>query len=231
MSLREIAEELWTAEAELAVGGMPLAIRMTVLRRPDGSLILHSPIDIDDALAAQLDALGEVRELLAPNRFHHLYLFGAERRWPGARLWGAPGLPDKRPDLIFDELLGDVTPPALADTIETRLFAGLPMASEVVCFHPRSRTLIVTDLVFNIHHTRSRLSKLYLRASGAWQRCAQTPLIRALVRDRSAARRSLERIFEWDFDRLIMAHGEIIEQGAKPVLAEAVARLAPDLLR
>ncbi|PRQ05822.1 hypothetical protein ENSA5_01420 [Enhygromyxa salina] len=231
MALREIAEDLWTAEAEIAVAGMPLATRMTVIRRPDGSLILHSPIDIDDALADELDALGPVTQLLAPSRFHHLYLLGAERRWPDAKLWGAPGLPDKRRDLIFDEVLGDATPAALADTLDTRLFAGLPLASEVVVFHRRSKTLIVCDLVFNIHHSRSRASRWYLRASGAWQRCAQTPLIRALIRDRSAARRSLERIFEWDFERLIMAHGEIVERGARAVLADALVKLAPDLPR
>lgn len=230
MGLREIAPSLWTAEAELAVAGMPLAIRMTVLRRPDGSLILHSPIDIDDALAAELDALGPVAHLLAPNRLHHLYMLGAARRYAEAKTWAAPGLPDKRRELLFDELLGDATPPQLADTIETRLFAGAPLASEVVCFHGQSRTLIVTDLVLNIHATRSWLSRLYLQASGAWQRCAQTPLVRASIRDRSAARRSLERMFEWDFERLIMAHGEIVERDARAVLAAALARLAPDLL-
>jgi len=231
MALREVAEDLWVADSEMTVGGMPLSIRMTVIRQRDGRLILHSPIEIDDALAAEIDALGPVRDLLAPNRLHHTFLLGAERRWPEASLWGAPGLVEKRPDLVFDEVLGDRSPPALAGTLETLLFAGAPLASEVVCFHGRTRTLIVTDLVFNIQHTRSRLSQLYLRASGAWQRVAQTPLMRMLIRERAAARRSLERMFEWDFDRLIMAHGEIVETNAKPVLAEALAKLAPDLPR
>lgn len=229
MALRELAEDLWVVESEMAVAGLPLAIRMTVLRRPEGGLILHSPIELDEALAAELEALGPVVDLLAPNRLHHSFLPGALRRWPKATLWGAPGLADKRRDLSFDEVLGDRAAPALADTLETLLFAGLPLASEIVCFHRRTRTLIVTDLVFNIHATRSRLSQLYLRASGAWQRVAQTPLIRALIRDRAAARRSVERMFEWDFDRLIMAHGEVVETGAKPLLAAALAKLAPDL--
>lgn len=220
--LRSVAEDLWVADSEMAVGGMPLGIRMTVIRRASGGLILHSPIEIDDVLADQLEALGPISDILAPNRLHHTYVFGADRRWPDATLWAAPGLPDKRPDLVFDQILGDSTPPALADTLETRLFAGCPMASEVVCFHARSRTLIVTDLVFNIHRTRSRFSRLYLRASGAWQRVAQTPLMRALIRDRDAAERSLDPIFAWDWDRLIMSHGEIVEHDAKPLLERAL---------
>ncbi|NVB41200.1 DUF4336 domain-containing protein [Pseudenhygromyxa sp. WMMC2535] len=231
MSLRQLDADLWCAEAELAVAGMPLGIRMTVMRGPGGGLILHSPIEIDDALAAELDALGPVEQLIAPNRMHHLYLLGAARRWPVAKLWGAPGLPAKRRDLIFDGVLGDRPPEVLAETLDTALFAGAPMASEVLCLQRASRTLIVTDLVFNIHHTRSLLSQLYLRANGAWQRVAQTALLRVLIRDRAAARRSLEHVFCWDFDRLIMAHGEVVDTGGKAALAEALKKIAPGLPR
>src|SRR5690606_4694897 len=150
------------------------------IRKPDDGVILHSPIEISDALAAELDALGPVSDILAPSRLHHTFVFGAERRWPDASLWAAPGPPHTRPDLLFDAILGDDTPPGLADAIETRLFAGCPMASEIVCFHPRSRTLIVTDLVFNIQRSSSALSRAYLRASGAWRTLAQTPLMRAV---------------------------------------------------
>ncbi len=206
----------------MAVAGMPLALRMTVIRHPDGSLILHSPVEIDDDLAADISALGPVSLLLAPNRFHHLFLLGAGRRWPGAQTWVAPGLARKRPDLLFDGVLGDEAPPELAPALETVLFAGAPVASEVLCLHRSSRTLIVADLVFNIHRSESLLSRLYLRANGAWKRVAQTAVIKLATRDRAAARSSLERVFAWDFDRLIMAHGDVVDRGAKPVLARAL---------
>lgn len=231
MVLQDIAEDLWVAGSEMRVSGFLLEIRMTVIRKPEGGLILHSPIEISDALADELDAIGPVADILAPSRMHHTFVFGAERRWPDATLWGAPGLPDKRTDLLFDAILGDDTPAELGGAIETRLFAGCPLASEVVCFHPRSRTLIVTDLVFNIQRSDSALSQAYLRASGAWQTLAQTPLMRAVIRDRAAARHSLEGMFAWDFDRLIMSHGEIVERDAKRELARALRKLAPDLLQ
>ena len=34
-----------------------------------------------------------------------------------------------------------------------------------------------------------------------------------LIRDRAAARASLERILAWDFDRVIVAHGDVLERG------------------
>lgn len=227
--LRQLAEDLWDAQSEMAIAGMPLSLRMTVIRLPSGKLILHSPIEIDDALAAELDGLGSVAHLLAPNRLHHLYLRGAASRWPDARLWAAPGLPDKRSDLVFDGVLGDVAPDEFEGVLETRLFAGAPISSEIVCYHRPSRTLIATDLVFNFQRSASRLSRFYLRASGAWKRVAQTPLQRMLIRDRRAARGSLARMFEWDFERLIMAHGDVVEHDARGQLARALGRVAPGL--
>ncbi|MGM0557277.1 MAG: hypothetical protein ACQEVA_12915 [Myxococcota bacterium] len=35
------------------------------------------------------------------------------------------------------------------------------------------------------------------------------------------ARREVEHLANWDFDRLIMAHGEVIETGGKSALLEA----------
>ena len=221
--LRALAPGLWVAEDEIRVAGLPTTIRMTVLQRPEGLLVLHSPVEISDALAEALDAIGPVRELIAPNRLHHLFLLGAQGRWPDARLWGVPGLPAKRPDLVFDAVFGASTPVALADTVECQLIAGCPSVSEVAFFHPPSRTLILTDLVFNVHHSPSLVGELYLRASGAWRRCAQTPLMRALVADRDAVRRSYARLFDWDFERLIMAHGDIIEGQARAALRRALA--------
>jgi hypothetical protein len=52
-------------------------------------------------------------------------------------------------------------------------------------------------------------------------------LIRAGIRDRAAARRSLERILEWDFDRVVMSHGAVLERGGRARLRECFAFLGP----
>ena len=53
---------------------LPYTTRMVVIRLADGSLWLHSPIQFTSDLAKQIDALGEVRYLVAPNKLHHLFL-------------------------------------------------------------------------------------------------------------------------------------------------------------
>jgi hypothetical protein len=44
---------------------------------------------------------------------------------------------------------------------------------------------------------------------------------RVVTRDRTAARASLERILEWDFERIVMSHGAICEASGKDELKRA----------
>ena len=40
-------------------------------------------------------------------------------------------------------------------------------------------------------------------------------------KDKAAARKSLRKILDWDFDKIIMAHGDLIETDAKERAVEA----------
>jgi hypothetical protein len=48
-------------------------------------------------------------------------------------------------------------------------------------------------------------------------------LFKFLVRDRAAFSSSIQHLMQWDFDRLIVGHGEIIEARAKERVAAALA--------
>ena len=45
--------------------------------------------------------------------------------------------------------------------------------------------------------------------------------VRLLIRDRGAARRSLDEILRWDFDRVIVTHGIVLQQSGKRVVRAA----------
>jgi hypothetical protein len=219
--LEPLAPDLWTATAPFAVAGLRLGVRTTVARLPDGSLWVHSPIPLGDALKAELDALGPVRFLVAPNKVHHLYLGDWVKAWPEARLYGVVGLPDKRKDLHFDGVLVDGKPdPAWGGVFEQKHFQGAPRTNEMVFLHVPSRTLILTDLAFNVHEANF-LTRLYLRIGDCLGRLKTTLIMRLAVRDKAAARASLERLCEWDFGRIVVSHGEVLEDGGPAALRAA----------
>jgi hypothetical protein len=144
---------------------------------------------------------------------------------PDAQLFLAPGLESKRPDLPLAGVLSDEPEPIWSGVLEQVVVRGLPITNEVVFFHAASRTLIATDLAFNIGPEHPALTRWAFRLSGAYRRLAPTNFERLLIRDRASFRASLERILEWPFERVIVAHGSVLETGGRRELARGYSWL------
>lgn len=223
--LRELAPDLWVAERPQRFYGLEVGTRMTVVRLADGSLLLHSPVSLDAALREELDALGPVRFAVAPNRVHHLHAGEVARLYPGARLWVAPGLERKRPDLAFEGVLGDEAPPPWRGQVDQVFFRGRPYENEVVFHHRASRTLVLCDLAFHFRAGTHPVTRLLMRLLRSYDRFGPSRLDPLLIRDRRQARESLERILAWDFDRIVVAHGDVLERGGRQALRDGYAWL------
>jgi hypothetical protein len=217
--LRELDENLWVAERPLRFGGLEVGTRMTAIRLRGDEIFLHSPVELDQGIRSSVERLGSVRYVVAPNRFHHLWAGGVLEAYPEAKLFLAPGLADKRPDLVPHVTLGDEAPEGWAGQIDQLFFLGFPLANEVVFLHRASRSLILSDLAFNFGAEGPSLTRVLVRILGGGG-FGPTLLERLLIRDRPAARASLERILEWDFDRVIVAHGQVLERGGRQALRD-----------
>jgi len=216
--LRQLAENLWVVERPQSFYGLPVGTRMTVIRLAGGRLLLHSPVALDADLRGQLDALGQVCFAIAPNRVHHLYAGDVARAYPGTRLWVAPGLERKRPDLVFEAVLTDDAPEAWRAEVAQVFFRGRPYENEVAFFHRASRTLMLCDLAFNFGPGAAAPTRLLMKLLRSYGHLGPSKLDPLLIRDRRAARESLERILAWDFDRVIVAHGDVQETGGHEIL-------------
>lgn len=193
--------------------GVQVGCRMTVIEI-DGDLLLHSPIDLDPAALA---GLGTPRWVLAPNKLHHLYVGPWIER--GLESWAAPGLPEKRPDLRFDHVVESICAP-FGDAVRLIPMRCFAMTNEVVVLHRPSGTLVVTDLAFHFDKSSPWATRAAMWCSGAYPGCRVSLLERWGVK-REVAREEIGALLALDFDRLIMAHGAIIERGGRDALAEA----------
>jgi len=216
--LTELAPDLFVTERALRFGGLNIGTRMTVVRLAGGELFLHSPVSLDLELRRELEGVGKVRFVVAPNKMHHLFAGVYKEAWPDAELYCAPGLEEKRADISWHTSLGDRAPAAWSGQLGQVLFEGFPVANEVVFFHPPTRTLVVTDLAFHIGEESPALTRLGFRLLGAYKNFGPTVMERILIRDRAAARASLERILAWDFERVIVAHGSVLAKGGREAL-------------
>lgn len=210
--------------------GTPFARRMTLVQLPSGGLWVHNPIRLREEDYARLDALGPVRFIVAPNRFHDSDAPHYKRRYPDARLYAAPGsIPRLRKLCPVDGTLEDLErepPPELAGAIASLRFEGTRLLEESVFLDRASRTLIVTDLAFHMRGRRRGLERAFFRLNRIEDRFGPSRIFRyGFVRDRARAAASLEAILRWDFDRVIMNHGEILETGGRAALQRGFAEV------
>jgi hypothetical protein len=222
-SLSTWHDDVWVAQAPLRFYGIPVGTRMTVVRLQSGALWLHSPIRIDAVLERALRELGEVRFVVSPNKLHHLYLADAQVAFPEAELYAPPGLSRRRPNLRFEGELSDAPRRGWADEIDQLVVRGSSVMEEVVFLHRASRTLIVGDLCFYFGPESPWLTRLVARAAGMYDRPRLPPDWRWTFRRRAATQRSFERLLSWDYDRVILAHGRLIEAEAKEVFRRSYA--------
>jgi hypothetical protein len=213
--LTQFGPNIWIAQQAQRYLGVELATRMTAIRIAD-CLFVHSPIRPTPDLRAELDAIAPVAFVVAPNRFHHLYVPEFCRIWPDARLFCAPGLEKKRPGLPPHTNLDDRSEAGWAEHIDQIFFRAFPPLNEVQFFHRQSHTLIVSDLLFNIRRVDSWWSKVALALDGGLDVPAVPRSFKLYLRFRKAECRALvDRILQWDFDRIVMAHGAPIATDAR----------------
>lgn len=224
-ALEALGDEIWAAARPLRLAIGDIGTRMTVVRLPGQALLLHSPVPLDARTKEAVERVGSPRWIVAPSKVHHFYAGDWASAYPSALLCGVPGLPEKRRDLRFHVILGNEVPPEWKGEIEVQLFAGAPLMNEAVLFHHRSRSLILTDLAFNVHSGPSNRARLFHWLVGATDRFGPHRIIRLGIRDRAAARRSLDQILSWDFDRVIVTHGQVLETGGRARLEQAFAFL------
>jgi hypothetical protein len=222
-----ITDGVWEYEYRLKIGIVPFISRTTIVRLPDGGLWVHSPGSLTEDALAELKALGRVSAIVAPNQFHHLFVQEFAEAVNPAPLFAAPGLAAKRPDLVISETLSDEPSAQWQDTFEQLHVRGMPKFEEVIFLHKASRSLIVTDLVFNLGREMPFRTQLVTRMFGTYGRLAISRLFRSFIKDQVAFDRSIKRLADWEFDRVIMAHGDVLETDATERIRRVLALTPP----
>jgi hypothetical protein len=229
VQLNEFAPgRIWLCDYPVRYAGARFLARTTIIRLKDRSLLIHSPCEMREELAAEIATLGEVAHIVAPGTFHYFHVASCQRAFPAAQTYICPGIERKRPEIAFDWLLGDRSPAPWAEEIDQVLIRGTRFISEVAFFDRVSRTLVLVDLVENIGDATpgtDRVLRFWWKVvMRMWNRARPAPEYQLGWGHKRAVAASLGRILEWDFERVVIAHGDPIEKDARAVVREAWAR-------
>lgn len=213
---------IFTFDTVLKTPGLDLPVRSTLVRDQNRSVLI-SPIRFSDQQVAEIKNLGPVTDIVAPCLYHHLFVKKALKLFPTARVWGAPGFDKKRPDIPWTGFIKSSNW-AHQDVLEALPIEGVPALNEVVFFHPSTRTLITSDLCFNMHKPTGWAAGVILRLIGTYNGFAISRLLKLILKNKPAFEASLQKLFLWNFDKVIMSHGAIVENNGKAYLREALQK-------
>ena len=222
--LSNIGGDLWAHEAlihevVLPFVRIPMWHRMTVVRLASGEVLLHSPTLLDAKLCAVIDALGPVTAVIAPSWWHDLHLEETLSLYPRARLFVAPILLRSN-RCLSAQALGEVPPALWSAQIDQTRIEGIALHfDEFAFYHRASRSLILTDLLVNDDAFFGGLRRVVRVASGPG--CSFPRAFRPAVVNRKRFKASIQRVLEWDFDRIVVGHGAIVETGGKRAFRNA----------
>ena len=222
---RELCDGVWVLDRRLLhFGAVLLPSRTTLVRLADGSFVVVSPPPIDRVTVDAINAIGSVRYAVAPNSFHYVFAADFASHYRSAPLLVAPGLLARAPDLDATEL-EQQAPAAWTGALDYTVLGPVRGLSEVLLFHSPTGTLILTDLAFNMTRYPRRRDRLAWRASGIPAGFGPGRTSRSLLlRDRQLARRCLARALEWPIQRIVVAHGEVVDRDAAGRLRSAFSR-------
>lgn len=226
--LKAVDLNIWVAEQPLKYFGLSIRTRMTIVRLNNNDLAIISPIQISQSIIQQLDQIGKVQHIIAPNLYHYLFAADFKQHYPKSIFWATPGLKEKEPDLPIDKILEAGQIPFLSqlnalffDGFRTLVPSGAESLNEFVFLHPQTRTLILTDAAFNFDETFPLTTQIAARIGGAYKTLSPSWLEKMAISEKEKVKASVESVLKWDFDRVIMAHGAIVEAGGKQAFSDA----------
>jgi len=227
-------DQLWSGRMWQIRGSLPRAPErnMTVFKMPNGGLMLHSVIALDEARMAQLEQLGRPEVMIVPNSWHRADAAVFKERYPNLKVVCPKAAMTKvnekvKVDISAEEYFANssssgVTPITVDGMAPGELAYVLDLGSN------GERALVVCDLMFNIPKAPDGLNGVILRVFGSVGPLGVTRMGRwTFVKDQPAMASWMRRISDgrYDFRVMTVAHGNACTEDVRGHLQRAAQRL------
>lgn len=215
--LEPLADNLWRVKG--ALPGMSLQRAMTIVKRSDGTLLLHSVICMREPQMRELESLGIPTVMIVPNHGHRLDAPAFKKRYPGLRVYTPAGGREKVAEVVpvdgaYEDFPSD-------DEVRLEMLHGVKDGEGAMLVRSQDGvTVVLNDAMHNMDKKRDLLGRIFTTLMGS----APGPRISRMAKlfyidDQPALRRDLLRYAAMpELVRLIVAH-EKVAHGADAAAA------------
>ncbi len=215
--MTSLGENIWLLTYPMKKLGVDMKRNCTVIRLDAGELVIHSTAPFTPEDVAAITALGRPAWLVDAMLHHDTFAKEGRAAFPAAIYLAPPGF-EELVDFPVQPILP--APPAWGAEFEALAIEGIPSLEEYVFFHRTSGTLITADLVFNFGYDEPAWSEFVLKlAVGSEHHPGMSRPFKGAIKDKAAFEASMAAMLAWDFERVIVGHGEPILSGGKEKVA------------
>lgn len=211
-------------EIHMPLGRFPR--RMTVVALSGGRTAVFSPVALHERAMRDIEGLGTPTFLIVPNGFHRLDARIWKERYPKMKVICPPGARKR----VEEAVAVDATADLMSDPdVEFVTVDGMRSAeSALIVRREAGTTLVLNDVISNVRHPKGLGANIMARLFGFGVRHPQMAreVKWLLVDDKPALAAQLR---EWADDealqRIIVSHGDIIDQAPAQVLRSVASSL------
>lgn len=198
---------------------LSLPVRSTFVSLEKNGLLISpgSCLDLN-----QLKTLTGVTDIIAPSLFHCGGIPKAHSVFPNSKVWGPIGASEVKSKINWTHELSTSQWP-YNDQLALIEIKGMPKVNEIVFFHRETKSLIISDLCFNMVDASGLGAWIILNLFGTYRKLAVSKFFLKLVQDRNAFEQSLKILFSYDFENIIVSHGANVMGQGRSKLIKAFA--------
>jgi len=226
--LVHVDEGLLTVAGEIAMplGNFPR--RMTVIALTGGRTAIYSAIALDEPEMAEIEALGRPSILIVPSDKHRMDAGIWKQRYPEMRVVAPPGARAAVAEVVpVDATTSDILDD---EAVRWTIVPGTGgHEGALTVRRPNGLTLICNDVIGNVAHPDGIGAKVMARLAGFGVSEPQVPrVVRHMIVEDGKALAGQFRAWaeEPDLARIIVSHGDVIEENPREVLRTLADKLA-----
>ena len=224
--LKTVDDGIITVEGDIPMPLGQFPRRMTVVRLSRNRTAIFSAIALKEAGMRRIEELGKPSFLIVPNGHHRLDAHIWKQRYPELKVLSPPAAKKS----VAEAAPVDATKGTFGDkSVEFVTVAGTDGAEAALVIRRKSgTTLVVNDVIANVRHPRGIGAKVMARTFGFGVNGPRVPRVVnwVMIKDRKAlARQFRDWADEPDLRRIIVSHGDLIENDPEGVLRSLAAKL------
>jgi len=163
-----------------------------------------------------------IKFLVFPNKSSSNFIKEVKNQFKNSQVFSYP-IDKRKSENDIIELNDNIPPNTWENELEQYLLKGMPpQLNEVVFFHEKSKTLILNELLLYFQNVDNKpfFSKFMYRLLGVYNQC-RTPWDVIMTWDKAKIDLDIRRILKWDFDTIILGHGDMVLNNGKQIFKDA----------